>query len=92
MPPNIGPNQWHNLKLRFEGSTITCLIDAKPVLTASDSLYPRGMAGLMTSGDTKTLSTSYFDNLLINEINGSKPTPSSSMAGQTPIYSVETRP
>jgi galactosylceramidase len=83
---NIGPNQWHNLKLRFEGSTITGLVDDKPVLNATDSLYPRGMAGLTAGGEKKILSTPYFNNVLIKPINAPVPRPSSAAPGQSPIY------
>ena len=65
---NISSNQWHKLKLRFEGSTITGLVDEKPVITATDPLYSHGMAGLMAGGDSKKLSMPYFDNILIKPI------------------------
>ena len=62
--PGIHAKEWHKLKLRFDGSTITGFVDGKPVLRATDTLYSRGMVGLMTGGGKK-LSMSYFDNLLI---------------------------
>lgn len=85
---DIAPNQWHNLKLRFEGSTITVLVDGKRVLQASDTLYRHGMAGLMTGKNMdKGLSTAYFDNLLIASPNAAAaPKASSAAAGQRPIY------
>jgi galactosylceramidase len=84
--PNIGSNQWHNLKIRFEGSTITGLVDGKPILTATDSLYFRGMAGLYAGGDTAKLSMPYFDNVLINRPNAPAPSPSTPLPTQLPIY------
>ncbi len=63
--PNIKPDEWHNLKLRFEGSVISGLVDDKTVITATNALYSHGMAGLMAGGEKKKLSTPYFDNLLI---------------------------
>jgi galactosylceramidase len=86
--PNIGPDQWHNLKLRFEGSTITGLVDEKPVLSATDTLYSHGMAGLLAGGDKKKLGTPYFDNLLIKGINAPMPQPSTFAQGQSPIYGI----
>jgi galactosylceramidase len=83
--PKVGPGQWHNLKLRFAGSTITALVDENPVLTATDALYSHGMAGLMAGADKKRLSTPYFNNVLINAINAPTPNPSSFMPGQSPI-------
>ena len=84
--PGIGVNQWHKLKLRFQGSTLMGFVDDKLVLTATDGLYARGMAGLMAGGERKRLSTPYFDNLLINGINAPTPKPSSAIARQLPIY------
>jgi len=82
--PKPSLNHWHNLKLRFEGSTITGLVDDRPLLTATNGLYARGMAGLMAgAGETKKLGTPYFDNVLIN---GIVPRPSSAMPGQLPIF------
>ena len=84
---NIGPRRWHNLKLRFAGSTITGLVDEKPILTSTNTLYSRGMAGLLAGacGDRK-LSTPYYDNLLINVVNAPQPKPSSAAKDQVPIY------
>jgi galactosylceramidase len=62
---NIGPNRWHNLKLRFDGTTITGFVNGKLALTVTDHLYSRGMTGLMAGGGKK-LSMPYFDNLLIS--------------------------
>ena len=62
--PGIHAKEWHKLKLRFNGSTITGFVDGKTVLRATDTLYSRGMVGLMTGGGKK-LSMPYFDNLLI---------------------------
>ena len=83
---NISSNQWHNLKLRFDGSVITASIDDKPVLKANDSLYSHGMAGLSAGSGKKNLSTPYFDNLLIKGLNDPTPKPTSAMPGQSPIY------
>ena len=84
--PNIHSAQWHNLKLRFEGQFITALVDGKTVLTATNNLYTHGMAGLRAGSGEQKLSTPYFDNLLINTINGPLPKPSSAAPGQTSIY------
>jgi galactosylceramidase len=83
---NIEPNQWHKLKLQFKGATITGLVDGKPVLTATDTLYTARMAGLLAAKVNKTLSMPYFDNVLINRIDGAVPQSSTAMDGQVPIY------
>lgn len=84
--PNLGPDQWHHLKLRFEGSVITGLVDDKPVLTATNRLYTHGMAGLLAEGGEKRFSTPYYDNLLINAVNAPTLKPSEVARGQSPIY------
>jgi galactosylceramidase len=84
--PKIGPNQWHNLKLRFEGPVITGIIDGAPVLSATNSLYPRGMAGLIAGDNARKLSMPYYDNLLINRPHAPIPPPTPAMPGQSPIY------
>jgi len=85
---NFNPNQWHNLKLRFEGSTIIGLVDDQPVVSATDTLYSHGMAGLLAvPQDKKKLSMPYFDNVLINRPNAPVPPPTSALPGQSPIYS-----
>jgi galactosylceramidase len=82
----IAPNQWHNVKLRFEGATITALVDGTPALSVTDRLYSRGMAGLLAANANKKISTPYVDNLLINRANGPLPEATPPMPGQAPIY------
>ena len=89
--PSISPNQWHNLKLRFEGSTTTGLVDDKPVLSVTDTLYIRGMAGLLAGAEKKKLSTPYFDNVLIKGLNAPLPNPSSAVPGQSPMYEMSSQ-
>jgi len=84
--PNIAPHQWHNVKLGFEGSTITGYVDGKPVLSVTDTLYTHGMAALLAGGDEKNLSTPFYANLLITSKNAPEPKPLSAMPGQMPIY------
>jgi galactosylceramidase len=83
---SVGPNQWHNLKLRFEGTVLTAFVDGTQVLTANDATYAKGMAGLCAGSGKKELSTPYFDNLLINAVNGAVPEPSKALPGQTAMY------
>ena len=61
---NAKSSRWHNLRLRFDGSNITALVDGNVVLRATDTSYAKGMVGLMTGGGKK-LSMSYFDNVFI---------------------------
>jgi len=84
--PNVGPNQWHNLKIRFEGTTITGWIDNQKVFNASDRHYKNGMAGLLAGGQEQKLSTPYFDNVQIKNGNAPVPNSNSVMPRQSPIY------
>ena len=62
----IAPHHWHNLKLRFEGDTITGVVDGRQVLQAKSDRYLKGMAGLMAPMQQHRISTPYFDNLNIS--------------------------
>lgn len=62
---NVGPNEWHNLRFRFEGDSIIGYIDGKDVVNANSGIYPKGMAGLMAPLQERKVSTPYFDNLKI---------------------------
>lgn len=85
--PNIAPGQWHRLKLQMEKRSITALVDGRPVLTATDALYARGMAGLLAGQHEKqTCSTPYFDDLVISEVDVPVPPPTPALDGQTPLY------
>lgn len=83
---NVGSEQWHNLKLRFEGAMITGFIDEKPLLTVTNGLYSRGMAGLLARGTKEKLSTPYFDNVLIKGVNAPVPGPLFGVPEPSPIY------
>lgn len=78
--------KWHRLTLRFSGTTVTGLIDGKPVVKATDTMYARGMAGLIAGRDKLRLSTPYYNNLLINKLDGATPPPTAALPGQTAIY------
>lgn len=69
--PDIKPGQWHNLKLRMDGPNLTAYVDDKPVLTAANALYSRGMAGLVAGSkgakEEPTRSIPYYDNLVIKK-------------------------
>jgi galactosylceramidase len=45
---NAKSSRWHNLRLRFDGSNITALVDGNVVLRATDTSHAKGMVGLMT--------------------------------------------
>ena len=86
MAANVAGNQWHNVKLRFTGTTITGLVDDVQVLTATNNLYATGMAGLVTGGENNARNTALFDNLLVNTPGGPKPQPIVFAQDQYPLY------
>ena len=83
---HVGAHQWHNLKLRFEGSKISAFVDGKELLSVENTLYPRGLVALMADGDKDKLSTPYYDNLRINGLDNPVTEVSSASPRQTAIY------
>jgi galactosylceramidase len=83
----VAPGQWHNLRLTFNGSTITGLVDGKPLLTATDALYGQGMAGLLATQANGKTSQPWFDNLAVEAANGATPGASKTSKLGTPLYS-----
>jgi len=83
---NISENQWHNLKLRFSGSTISAFVDRIQVLSTTDSTFSKGMVGLVTGSKNKSSNIALFDNLLINSIGSNIPSPSLVSEKVYPIY------
>jgi galactosylceramidase len=77
---------WHNVKLRFEGSKITMLVDGAEVVSAEDATFGRGLAGLITGGDGNARNSALFDNLTINRVNGGKVEPTVFAQDRRPIY------
>lgn len=61
---------WHNMKLVFKGTTVLALIDSKEIGSVVDNAFPAGMVGLGTC-----TSAPYFDNLIINTVDGATPRP-----------------
>jgi galactosylceramidase len=82
---NFVAKQWHNVKLRFVGTTITGFVDGVQILTTSDTRFSHGMAGLIT-GDSKTRNTACFDNLLVNAVGAATPEPTVLALKLSPIY------
>jgi len=83
---NVAGKQWHNVKLQFQGSTITGFVDGVEVVKATDTLYGSGMAGLITGGSATVRNTALFDNLIINTVGGAKPQPTVFAADKNPMY------
>jgi len=82
----VAGKQWHNVKLRFAGSTLTGFVDGVQVLLANDMRYPRGMAGLVTGGDHDVRNTACFRELQINAVGAPPPPPTQFAPSQLPMY------
>ncbi|MGA1978694.1 MAG: galactosylceramidase [Bacteroidales bacterium] len=83
---SISSDQWHNLMLRFSGKTITGFIDRIKILTANDSTFSEGMAGLVTGSENKTNNIAWFDNLMIKPVQGTSPDPTVFPENVSPLY------
>lgn len=82
----IAASQWHNLKLRFSGSSITGFVDKIQILTSSDTTFSEGMTGLVAGSKNKTNNTAMFDNLLIKPLQGIPPGPTVFSEKVYPMY------
>jgi galactosylceramidase len=83
---DVGAKSWHRLTLRFEGTTITGLVDGKQVLSATDAMYGRGKAGLLAGAGKTRVSTPYFDDVLIRRVGDALPEATPALTGQMPMY------
>lgn len=83
---NIRPDEWHKLKLEFDGSIISGFVDGKLALTATNRLYSHGMAGLLAGGGKQRFSMPFYKNVVITVPDASNPGPATLLPGQTPIY------
>jgi galactosylceramidase len=79
-------DRWHTLKLRFSGSLIRGYVDGKPVLEATDTLYGKGMAGLLAGPAQSGLSMPFYRDVVVNRVDGALPPPSKPLPGQAPLY------
>jgi galactosylceramidase len=83
---DVVAKSWHRLTLRFEGTTITGLVDGKQVLSATDAVYGRGMAGLLAGAGKTRMSTPYFDDVLVRRVGDAMPGATPALVGQRPMY------
>jgi galactosylceramidase len=82
----LGDRRWHTVVLRFSGSKLSVLVDGAPVLYATDSHYPRGMAGLVTGGDADARNSACFANLRIGPVGAPSAGPSAFPPDLRPMY------
>ena len=77
----LAAGSWHTMKLVFQGTSIKGLLDGTQVFSVTDSKYSKGSVGLGTAAKT----TALFDNLIVNTVGGTKPSPTVfAQDGQTP--------
>jgi hypothetical protein len=72
--------------LRFSGNTITGFVNNNLILSASDSIFAEGMAGLVSGSKDKTSNIAMFDNLMIKPAKGTKRNPAVFSKEIKPIY------
>ena len=77
---------WHALRLSMEGATLKGFVDGKLVLTATDALYPRGMAGLLSGADDHAMHMPFFDSFAVTPVNTPRSSAATSLSKATPIY------
>ena len=88
---NIAADQWHTLMLSFSGSAIEGFVDKIQVLSAVDSTFSEGMAGLVTGSKDKTKNIAWFDNLLIKSPKGEIPSPADFSEKVIPMYKLNVK-
>jgi galactosylceramidase len=84
--PNWKRDQWRNVKLQFRGSSIIGFVDGIEVIRAEDKSFDHGLAGLITGGEGSARNTAMFDDLIINRVDGDKPSPTIFPVENNPIY------
>lgn len=85
--PQIRPGEWHTLRLKFEGTSLTGFVDDVAVVQASDALYDRGMAGLFAGAQADNrLSRPFYDDFVVKPLAAATPAETSPSPSQTPIY------
>ncbi len=82
----VGPCQWHQLRLRFEGDRITGYVDGKEIVKATSDHYGKGMAGLIAPLHERSVSTPYFDNLQVTPLGRTLPRGTKSLPHINPLY------
>lgn len=83
--PGAAQGQWRRLTLRFEGRSLSGLVDGKLMLRAENGLYGAGMAGLLAGAEQKRLSMPWYDNLVVNAVGAPAPSPTAPRA-PSPLY------
>jgi len=83
---NAAASPWHNLKLQMSGPNLTGFVDGVQVVSATNSVCAKGMAGLIAGNNPNARNAALYDNLLINAVGAPAPKPTVFSASQTPMY------
>ena len=84
--PTLDLNAWHNLKLRFAGTTITALLDGTEVSTITNTEFADGMVALVTADNGKDRTTACFANLIVKAVDAPDPTPTDFGGDRQSLY------
>ncbi len=88
--PSTAGEDWHTLKMRFMGKTISGWIDGTSLFSLDNSEWSHGMAGLFAEGHPdRTRTTAYYDDLAISPCNAPLPEPTDFAPDRKPIYSIK---
>ncbi|WP_020523807.1 pectate lyase family protein [Catelliglobosispora koreensis] len=70
VPFSAATGTWHTLTLSATGSSLAGLVNGTQVVSASDSSYPNGRIGLLSS-----YTAGSFDDVVVSDAAGTSPTP-----------------
>jgi hypothetical protein len=77
--------------LRFSGNTITGFVNNNLILSASDSIFAEGMAGLVSGSKDKTSNIALFDNLIIKQVKSIPPDSDAYSNKVKPMYNPDVK-
>jgi galactosylceramidase len=87
----ISAAHWLTLMLRFSGNTITGFVNNNLILSASDSIFAEGMAGLVSGSKDKTSNIALFDNLIIKQVKSIPPDSDAYSNKVKPMYNPDVK-
>lgn len=79
------------LKLQFAKECVTGFMDGREVLSVNDSLYARGMAGVLAGKADAKLGRPFFDNVMIKAADAQDPAAQAALVQTSSIYQLSTK-
>ncbi len=83
---NPDPKAWHNLNLRFAGTTVTAFIDGIQECAISNQDCAHGLVGLVTCDQGPSRTTACFSNLIVKPLDAPDPEPAVFGPAHLPLY------